>query len=203
MDLGIFLGTLAGLVHIIAYITYNHRILKDKFGPNNTTWTLLMFLALLNSSSYLKMSQDVVKSILPIISAIFRFITFSLIIAKGKWKKLDKAEYTVLIIGIIAGIMWYILKNATYANLLLQLAYLIAIFPTYRSIWKNKSKESFTPWFLWGCGHSLGIATVLSRWSGQYQDLAFSSVGAIVHFIAAFLTLRKSNHHQTKYFLKN
>ena len=143
MTLGVFLGTLAGLVHITAYVLYNRGILKGKCKPNNTTWTLWIFLALLNSSSYLKMSQDIIKSILPITSAAFRFITFGLIIAKGKWKKLDKIDYIVLTIGITAGIMWYILKSATYANLILQLAYITSIIPTYRSIWKNKSRENY------------------------------------------------------------
>lgn len=190
MELGIILGTVAGLVHITAYILYNKGILRGKTTPNNTTWTLWVFLALSNGSSYIKMSHDLIKSIVPIVGTAFRFITFGFIIGKGKWRKLDKIEIFILIIGIVAGIAWYTLKSATYANLILQLAYTVSVIPTYRSIWR-KNTEQFLPWFLWGCGHSLGVATVFARWNGQYQDLAFSGIGAAIHFIAAFLIFLK------------
>ncbi len=190
MEPGIILGTLGGLVHIIAYVLYNKGIVRGRTIPNNTTWTLWVFLALLNGSSYVKMSRDLVKSIVPLIGTAFRFITYGLIIKKGKWRKLDRIEIIILIIGAAAGLIWYMLKSATYANLILQLAYVISIIPTFRSIWKNNTEEPL-PWFLWGVGHSLAIATVCARWSGQYQDLAFSGIGAIIHFIAAYLIFIK------------
>lgn len=197
INTGIIFGILAGLVHITAYIFYYKSILKGSTKPNNTSWVIWIFLGLLNSSSYLTMSNDLVKSILPISSAILRCITLGLIILKGRWRKLDEIEYSILSIGIASGFTWYIFKSAANANLILQFAYIISIIPTYRSIITGKGCEDLTPWFLWSLGYCLGVATVIARWKGQFQELAFSTIGIILHLITVYLIIRYGRKKST------
>lgn len=192
MEPGVFLGITAGIVHITAYLLYNRNILKDDCDPNNTTWLLWALLGLLNVSSYIKMSRDLVKSILPATSAALRLITLFVTIAKGKWKKPDKWDVSVLIIGAGAAIIWYIYKNAAYANLFLQLCYIISIIPTDRGILRGEKNEKILPWLLWSVGHTLGISVILARWSGQYQDLAFSTIGVILNLSTGLLVFFKN-----------
>jgi hypothetical protein len=197
MEAGILLGVAAGIVHITAYLLYNTDILKNACSPNNTTWLLWAFLGLLNVSSYVRMSRDLAKSILPITSATLRFTTLFVIIARGKWRKPDKYDLSVLIIGICAAVVWYVYKNAAYANLILQLCYIISIIPTQRGILRNEKNEKILPWLLWGAGHSLGISVVVARWSGQYQDLAFSAIGAMLNFGTGILVAAKKHFSKT------
>jgi hypothetical protein len=65
MVYGVVFGITAGRIHFTAYFFYHRGILKGSSKPNNTSWTLWALLGLLNSTSYVSMSHDVVKTFFP------------------------------------------------------------------------------------------------------------------------------------------
>lgn len=191
MDLAISLSIMAGLLQLLAFAIYNKQILQETSQPNTATWTLWFFLTILNASSYLSMSGDWVKCILPFVSSIACVLTFLFSLSKGKFSKLDPWDSIALLIGITAGIVWWYSKSATYANLILQTSIAISFIPTYRGVWKNPLKERALPWYLWSLAYLLLLYVVLLRWSGQYQDLVYPVSGLVFHAMVGVLTNRK------------
>jgi len=167
------LGIMAGLLHIIAFVIYNKQMLEGTSQPNSATWTLWVFLTILNATSYSEMSGDWVKSFLPIASSLACVITFSVALFRGKFSKLDSYDMTALAIGFVSAFAWWYYQSATYANVILQLSVLISFIPTYKGVWKDSKNEKSLPWFIWAFAYVLSIVVIYMRWQGQWQDLVY------------------------------
>lgn len=191
MGTDVLLGFIAGLIHFFGSMIYLRKMLKGTSHPNTATWTIWLFTSVLNCASYVVMTQDWVKGLLPIASASAVLVTFILSCLKGRLSKLDTYDAIALTIGLLSMLGWCIFHSATFANLILQLCFIISIIPTYRGVLKNKNTEDPLPWFVWSLGYLLIFILVLIRWHGQYQDLAYPLNCLISHSGIGILTLRK------------
>ena len=191
MTVELMLGFAAGLIHIAAFIIYYWQIFSGSSKPNWTTWTLWVFISSLNCISYIAMSKDVIKGILPIASTFACVVVFFASSLKGKFSKLDPKDTIVLLLGISSLFLWWTYHSATYANLLLQVCILISFFPTLRGVRKNPENEKFLPWFVWSFAYILNIIIVFLRWKDQYQDFAYPVNCFFLHFFVGVFSLRK------------
>jgi len=173
MDASWVLGVFAGSVHLVSYALYNREMLLGRIRPNTATWILWSFLATLNTASYLAMSGDLAKSVTPIVGCAACLLTLGLTAKKGRLSRLSRFDLTVLAIGIAAGLLWWGSRSAAFANLLLQLAFVIANIPTLRGVWRDPCTEQPLPWLGFALAYVLNIAVVLMRWQGQVLDLAY------------------------------
>ena len=186
MSLGIFFGVTAGVVHIVAYIFYNY---VSKNRPNIAAWGVWAFLSILSMTSYVVMSSDWVKSILVSVNALLCILTLVLALYRGRFEKLDRLDKIAFAIGVLAGLMWIVLKSATYANMILQVSIMVGFIPLYRGIWRNPKCEHALPWLIWVVAYCLNILTIVVRWTGQYQDLAYPVNCFVLHLAVALLVV--------------
>jgi hypothetical protein len=192
MDYSLFLGALSGMTHLVAFAIYNKQMLKGTSRPNTATWTLWVFLTILNASSYTVMTGDFVKGILPTAGALACIFTFLFSLFKGKLSRLDFYDKLALIIGMISGFIWWYYKSATYANLILQISFIISFVPTYRGVWDDPKKEHALPWYVWSVAYFIMTLNVfLFSWRGQYQDLVYPILALLTHAPVGLLTYRK------------
>jgi hypothetical protein len=190
VNITILIGILAGFLHILAFAIYNKQMLRGTSYPNSATWTLWTFLTVLNVSSYFVMGGDLVKSILPIASSVACVLTFLFAIYKGKLSKVDPWDGLALGIGIVAGLVWWYYKSATYANLILQISIAVSFVPTYRGVWKDPRKEKALPWYIWSSAYVLSVIVIILRWQNQYQDLAYPINCLVLHAVVGLMTNR-------------
>jgi hypothetical protein len=190
MDASVLLGLLAGAISLLAFALYNKDVLAGRTQPNTVAWALFAFLVILNSSSYLAMSGDWVKSLLPLANAMACILTFLLGLAFGKFKGLTGRNKVALSIGVVAALGWWLFRSATFANLLLQATIIIAFIPLIEGVWRNPSIEKPLPWWLWSIAFTLNIGVVLMRWNGQWQDLGYPINVFVLHTLVAILCSR-------------
>ena len=191
MTIEIMLGVIAGLIHIAAFIIYHKQILQGTSRPNRTTWTLWVFISTLNCISYIVMSRDIVKGLLPIASTIACIAVFVVSLFKGKLSKLNLGDEIVLVLGFVSLFVWWAYHSATYANLLLQVCIFISFIPTYHGVWGNATNEKALPWFIWSSAYILTIIVVSLRWQGQYQDLVYPVNCLVLHAGVGISSLKK------------
>lgn len=191
MSVAAILGVAAGLIHVVAFIIYHKQMLQRTSRPNRATWTLWVFISTLNCISYIVMSGDIIKGLLPIASTTACIVVFVVSLFKGKLSRLDLEDYIALVFGFVSLFVWWAYRSATYANLLLQVCIVISFIPTYRGVWKDPSNEKSLPWFVWASAYILTITVVFLRWQGQYQDLVYPINCLLLHGGVGILTLRK------------
>lgn len=173
MEYSSILGIFASLVHLSSYGWYNRQVFTGVSKPNTATWLLWAFLATLNASSYLVMSQDWFKAATPIAGALACLITLALSFWKGKLSRLTRFDAVILGIGIAAGFIWWWTRSAGWANILLQLAFVLSNVPTYRGVWRDPRIERPGPWFGFATAYALTTVVVTLRWRGNWMDFGY------------------------------
>lgn len=195
----IIIGITAGSIHVTAFLIYHKQIFQGTSHPNITTWTLWAFLSPLNCLSYIAMSNDWIKGLLPIASTSACLAVFVLSLFKGKLSKLNFWDTVALIIGIVSILIWWHYCSAAYANLLLQISIVISFVPTYRGAWKDVNIEKPLPWFVWASAYILTITVVFLRWQGQYQDLVYPINCLLLHAGVGILASNIFNRKEISY----
>ena len=198
MHLAIIIGTAAGLIHITGYLLYMRSAFTGQSQPNLASWLLWSVLTTANGLSYLTMSGDLVKSVIPIVGSFATVAVFALSLRFGRFKKLDIADKVALAIGAGAVALWWALRSATVANLLLQVCFIISFTPTLRGVWRNSHAERVAPWFTWCVADLFSIIVIILRWRGQYQDLASPISGVIMSTLVILFTFHKQKNRQRK-----
>ncbi len=173
MAISATLGLIAGSVHLSAYALYLRQVLRGTSRPNTATWTLWTFLAALNAASYLAMCRDLAKAATPIAGALACAAVLTVSFWKGRLTRLAVFDRGILAIGLSAAAVWWATRSATWANLLLQGAFVLSNVPTYRGVWRRPDSEQPLPWFGFGLAYALNIVVVALRWRGELADLAY------------------------------
>lgn len=192
MKIEMILGSVAGLIHVAAFIVYYKQMIRGASHPNIATWTLWVFISTMNCLSYIMMSGSIFKGLLPIASTTTCIFVFFVSLFKGKLSKIKIGDEIVLIIGVFSLFIWWAYRSATYANLLLQICIIISFVPTYRGVWKIPTIEGAWPWFFWASAYILQITIVLLKWEIWYQ-LIYPVNCFILHAGVGMLSLRKQN----------
>lgn len=158
--------------------------------PNMATWILFSFLSVLNLTSYLVITQDIIKSLLPLVSTIATLSVLVVAVAKGKFSKLNTWDTLALIIGGISGLAWLIFKSAGVANLILQISIIISFIPTYRGIIKGSNVERIFPWLVWTASYVLMAVVVVFK-NGQGIEYVYPLVVGSLHLGVGVLCVIK------------
>jgi len=99
----------------------------------------------------------------------------------GKFRRIDIWGWVTLLLGIISGVVWWLLQSATYANLIIILAESVAFIPLYRMLWKKPTFERPLPWYIWTSAYCIVTLIVLLKWEGRYEDLVYPGVMIFLH----------------------
>ncbi|MGO8696439.1 MAG: hypothetical protein ACLQVY_01785 [Limisphaerales bacterium] len=181
MEASKVLAIASGVAYTVAYLDYNRQVVKGATRPNGATWLIWSVIAGVSTTSYLKASGDVWKSVIPIINICLCLATFVLAVSLKKFKQPDPMDFIALLIGAIAVVVWKQYGSAKYANLIVQFAILSGFIPTWRAIRADPWCEQPRPWWLWTTGYFLAGVVVLLRWNGQWFDLVYPVNCALLH----------------------
>lgn len=187
------LALVSVMIYLVAFVLYNRQVIRGVSKPNAAMWTLWVLLGFLNAASYRVMTGDWVKALITYAGCTALTLTFVLVLKMGKFTRLSVFDWICLVLGLIAAAAWWIKKDATFANLLMQVCMAISFIPTYRGVWRDPRNEGSIPWFLFSTGYVLSIAVVWLRWTGQIQDLVFPINMVLMHSAVGVLSLRRTS----------
>lgn len=185
----------SGIAQLLGYIIYSKYTIFGKIRPNAASWSIWAFGAVLESLSYIYLTGDVLKNILPIVCAISAVLFFVICTVGGYFKRPSNFEISIIIVDIAIIIVWFITKSPLYANILLILTAVISFIPLIINVYKNPTYENSFPWFIWTLAYGLQTVVVLFRFE-KAEDLIYPVVFFVLHIIVAFLAidLRKSKY---------
>jgi len=195
------LGVIAAAIHLSAYVVYARQAGRGETRLNTATWILWVFLSALNAASYLMMTGDPAKSAVSLGGATACTITLAYALAKGRASPIAPADGAALAAGLLAAAAWWLWRSATYANLILQIGFIISMVPTYRGLFRDPAAEKPLPWLMWGAAYAVTLVVVLLRWQGHTPDLAYPGINLVTHSgvgVAAMLLQKKNRDQRTK-----
>jgi|CXWL01.1.fsa_nt_gi hypothetical protein len=186
----VILGIVAGLVQFSGYVYYIKKINVGRVKPNTASWSIWAFGAILDTTSYIFVTGDWVKNILPVACALSAIVIFFYCLYYAHFGRPIRFEWSLVALDFVAVLIWWYYSSAIYANLFLVSTEVISFIPIIRHTWKDPMVEDALPWFVWTAAYSLLAIVVLLRWE-KWEDLAYPAVFAVLHVIIAVLALDK------------
>lgn len=184
------LGIFAGLLQVIGYLFYVKKINVGRVRPNTASWSIWAFGAVLESSSYVFVTGDWVKNILPIACAVSAVAIFLYCLRKGHFKRPTNFEWSLVLLDSVAIFIWWWYSSAVYANLFLVITAVISFVPILAHVWHDPMAEDSNPWFVWTSAYAVLALVVILRWE-KWEDLVYPLVFVILHIFVAVLALDK------------
>ncbi|HEY4490315.1 MAG TPA: hypothetical protein VJC12_03645 [Candidatus Paceibacterota bacterium] len=165
--LAIAVGVLAGIVQLAGYWVYNRTAKK----PSSMSWFIWGIGSLITFYLYSELVQDWVKEFLPFVCMLAAFATFIVCAIRRKFDWPDRMDVAVLGLDVLVVAYWFLYREATWANLLLQIDVAISFIPQFRGVWRNPDSEDWKPWLIWSVAYLLLLTTVLMKWESWWELL--------------------------------
>lgn len=175
------LGIVVALTQIGGYFAY-YKSLEKNVRPNTTSWTIWTIGAILELVSYVFLTQDFIKILLPIVCSISCLVLYVYILSKGKFHKLSKTDIFILTADFAALGLWYLTSSALIGNIALQISTIISFIPIYREVYDEDENETQLPWIIWSIAYFLDVGLVFARWE-KWGDLVYPLTNGILHFL--------------------
>lgn len=181
-------GVLASVLHLTGYILYNMQTREGKSVPNPASWGIWTFFAVLNASSYAKMSGNWYSALQFYTGSVACALTFLHALFAGKFSKVNEWDKTVFLFGVCVTVLWWLGRNATVANYLRLMVFFISFMATVRMVHDNPTLETPRSWIIWtvACGFTLASAVVQRHWVSVMTPLAL----VVAHALVAVLSRR-------------
>ncbi len=182
------IGLISGLLVTASVVPYAIRTYQNKIHPNLVSWSIWAVLGLALLLTY--RSSGATTNVWP---AVFGFTNPLLITILAFWrgekKKPNGLEVACLVVGILAIVLWWFVRDskylAQYALYIAIAADLCAAIPTIAFVWSTPDGDRPFAWTLFGIGYGLGILAIEEHTFANYilpiyMMLGSSSVAAIL-----------------------
>lgn len=190
------LGIIIALTQLAGYYYY-YRSIKNGVRPNTTSWTIWTFGNILEILSYVYLTGDWVKNLLPIACGVASIFLYAHCLAYGKFRKLQKEDYILILSDLVATALWYFTTSPLVGNIAYQVSTIISFIPIIREIYDEDENETPLPWAIWSASYFMAIILVLLRWE-KWGDLIYPVVYFILHFTVLILivAVKKKNKNR-------
>lgn len=190
-QLRLALGIVAAVLHGVAFYFYAKQMKLGQSKPNIATWSITVFLMLLNALTFQDMSKDKVSTLQLIVGFAGAVVVFLYALVRGKFSRPRPTELVALLFGICAGIVWYLLREATGANMIILFALLVALSPTWKGVYQDPFNDTPRSWVMWSTAYSITTVNILLGMSNpdwHAVSLVNPVVGVAAHGLVAFLS---------------
>ena len=182
------LSVVASLSQVLGYWIYFLKIREKKIKPNTASWSIWAFSAVLESVSYIFVTGDWVKNLLPIACALSAISLFLYCFKYGHFERLSGLDRSLVVADLFIILVWFLTQSPIYANILLVITAVVSFVPIIRTTWINPKGENATPWFVWTVAYCLLTVLVVVRWE-KWEDLVYPLTFAVLHGIIGIFAL--------------
>lgn len=187
-NLTIVLGITAALLHGVAYLLYAIQTKVGHSSPKSASWGLWAFLVLINWVTFGVTIGNWIVALQFLTGSVACIAVFIYMLAIGKFSWPTAKQWRLVGLGILAMLVWWIFRNAAWANTIIFVALAISFIPMYEDLWTDPRSETPRSWVLWTLAFLVTTANVIVNWNGQPLSLVMPIGGAILHGIVAALS---------------
>lgn len=173
-------STLSGLLFIVGFIPYIHKILRKKTKPVKVTW--IIWATLDTIILFGMIFERVINGL--IIGAVISGWTVAILSLKyglRGWNALDKFYLVGAILGII---LWQIFNSPVLGIIISLCVMFIGSIPTFVSAWKTPDHEDKLTWTIFWFSSALAVVAI-SQWTlaDITQPITFLLIDTIMLYI--------------------
>jgi hypothetical protein len=183
MFLAVFLNT-------VGYFLYFFQIKKGESNPKLVTWGLWSLLSILNFASYREMT-NFIYSLQFFSDAVLCIVIFFYAYFHKNMKVWNKEDSVVALLGILSMIYWWQFKEASFANIIICLCYIVSFYPTIKEVRKNPNTENPVSWYICALAYGFTSYEVYLDEDSQQVDFLSPILLLILHLLVALFAKRR------------
>lgn len=169
---------IAGILCLLAFVPYIWAILKGETKPSKATWLIWVSLdSITLYGMYLERSLN--GQIIGAAIGSLAITVLAMVYGTPGYTRLDECCFAAAVISI--GLMFY---NPQWAMLASLAAIFVGAFPTFRSAWKDPSREDKLAWttFFLSCLFAMGA---IPKWTVEdaAQPVTFLVIESVMMYL--------------------
>jgi lysylphosphatidylglycerol synthetase-like protein (DUF2156 family) len=182
------LAIVAAVLHGTAFYLYTKQVKLGQSQPKIATWSISMFLMLLNALTFREMSKDGIATLQFFVGFVGASIVFLYALVRGKFSKPGILEWSATLLGISAAIVWYVFRDAAWANMIVLGALLVALTPTWEGVYRDPFTDAPRSWAMWASAYAITTVNILLNPNWHAVSLINPVVAMIAHGLVAVLS---------------
>jgi hypothetical protein len=163
------------------YAVYLTGLRRQLVQPNRASWLIWSAATAVEAGTYAAVNPHVMQSWVLALSASACVIITASIWRRSGWSAPSQGELICMAACLAALTLWIGSGNAFWAHMLVVAAVPISFWPTWESVWQDRTRERSPAWGLWAIGD---LATLLvARHSGDQHvgEYAYLFVELLCH----------------------
>ncbi len=183
-------AALASTWSLVAYIIYGWKTFIGEAHPSISSWAIWGFLTILNFTTYKKVSGSWIKSALPTLNSAMTLVILFCAIHSGSFEKISTIDSICFLLGLFAGLGWYIAKSPSFAQILLSIALVVGFIPTFTAAYSFPGNELKYSWILWTCSYVAQFFAVWYAVKRKNIEFLYPINMTICHGIVLYFVVR-------------
>lgn len=164
-----------------AYAVYLLGLRREIVQPNRASWLIWSASAAVEAATYHAVNPGSPQSWVFLLSAACCVVVTAALWHRSNWAQPNTIESLCMAACLVALILWVAFRETFWAHMLVVAAVPISFWPTWASVWKDRSRERSPAWGLWTLG-DLATLLVAARAGGTGVDeLAYIFVELACH----------------------
>lgn len=159
------------LVAIVAsfagYTIYLASLRRRLVEPNRASWLIWGSSTAVEAVTYAAVNPGTPQSLVFLLSAAASLGVAVALWRQARWSRPDLVETICMGASLGAILLWLVFREAFWAHMLVVLVVPISFWPTWRSVWADRTRERSPAWGLWAIGD---LATLLVATRAGSQD---------------------------------
>ncbi len=188
--LKLVLGVAAAVLHGAAFVLYARQVNLGHSSPNVAMWSVATFLTLLNALTFQEMSGDPLAAVQMFVGFIGCSFIFFYALTKGNFSRLGHLDVWAMCLGVLAGIIWHVFRQAAWANMVVLGALMISSAPTLIGVFRDPFKETPRSWIMWTAAYVITTINLLLNPGWHVESLVNPVLSIIEHGAVAVLSRR-------------
>ncbi|MDV3457488.1 SET domain-containing protein [Sphingomonas sp. HF-S4] len=142
---------------------------RHSVQPNRASWLIWAAATAIEALTYSAVNPGAPQALVFMVSAAACITVTLAVWRRSAWAPPSPAESFCMAASLTALVLWLVLREAFWAHMLVVVAVPVSFWPTWASVWADRSRERSPAWGLWTFGD---LATLLIAVRGPELGLA-------------------------------
>ena len=149
------------------YAVYLTGLRRQLVQPNRASWLIWSAATAVEAGTYAAVNPGALQSWVFALASVACIVVTIGIWRRSNWASPSRGEMICMAACLAALIVWIVSSNAFWAHMLVVAAVPVSFWPTWESVWQDRTRERSPAWGLWTFG-DLATLIVATRSGDQH-----------------------------------
>jgi len=170
-----------------AYAVYLLGLRRQQVKPNRASWLIWSAATGLEALTYAAVNPGAPQGWVFMVSAVCCAVVAVSIWRRSSWAPPSDTETFCIAACLLSLVVWLVFRETFWAHMLVVVAVPVSFWPTWASVWRDRSRERSPAWGLWTFGDLATLLLTMGSAKLSFAELAYVMVEFLCHASVWFM----------------